>query len=303
MGHRSQFIPEIDALRREIEQLGLRWTIVQPDKWNDYGEADAVVAVRRPDPWGFHLRKPVTRLTNAWAAGVPAILSPDPAFEAVRTSELDYLSATDIAHIVQQVKRLRDNPALRQAMVENGRKRAGEFTAGRNVQKWTTAIAGPVLAEYHRWTASAVHRAAFFLKRTLAHLTIGLDRDPRPAELRYPRDADTPETIPAALIQGVANPLRLARDYFLVRRSGLFDPGFYLAHNPDVRESRMDPLIHFMRGGWRQGRNPSARFDVNAYLEGSSEARDAGMNPLVHYIRFGRNERRSAPPPKSIGGL
>jgi len=264
--------------------------MVQPDKWNDYSEADALVAVRRPDPWGFYLRKPVTRLTNAWAAGVPAILSPDPAFEDIRSSELDYLSATSVEEVVEQVKRLRDNPSLRQAMSENGRKRAVEYTAEKNVQKWTAAISGPILHEYHRWTESAGRRTTFYLLRTLADLAVGIDRDPRPREARYPIDLSEPDTIPAALVKGMTDPVKLARDYLLVRRSGLFDPKYYLEQNPDVRKSRADPLIHYMRRGWREGRDPSAEFDTRRYLASNLEARDAGINPLVYYIRFGSDE-------------
>jgi len=37
----------------------------------------------------------------------------------------------------------------------------------------------------------------------------------------------------------------------------LFDAGFYLAANPDVRASRMDPLDHFLAHGIIEGRRPS----------------------------------------------
>ncbi len=42
--------------------------------------------------------------------------------------------------------------------------------------------------------------------------------------------------------------------------SGLFDADYYLRTNPDVRESRMDPLEHFVRSGEREGRRPNPVF-------------------------------------------
>jgi hypothetical protein len=39
--------------------------------------------------------------------------------------------------------------------------------------------------------------------------------------------------------------------------SGLFDAAWYLLENSDVRASGLDPLSHFCRYGWREGRRPN----------------------------------------------
>lgn len=38
------------------------------------------------------------------------------------------------------------------------------------------------------------------------------------------------------------------------------DPSYYLANNPDVAASGMNPLQHYLQYGWHEGRNPSADF-------------------------------------------
>lgn len=43
----------------------------------------------------------------------------------------------------------------------------------------------------------------------------------------------------------------------LIAKSGLFDSDWYLAQNPDVARSGMDPISHFMRYGAAEGRAPN----------------------------------------------
>jgi hypothetical protein len=73
---------------------------------------------------------------------------------------------------------------------------------------------------------------------------------------------------------------------------GHFDASYYLTTNPDVRESGMDPLAHFLITGWREGRNPSRGFNVNYYQRVNPDVVAANINPLVHYARAGAREGR-----------
>ncbi|HSQ17084.1 MAG TPA: rhamnan synthesis F family protein [Anaerolineales bacterium] len=81
-------------------------------------------------------------------------------------------------------------------------------------------------------------------------------------------------------------------DYWLLLRSGLFDKQYYLDHYPDVRAAGVDPLWHFIRQGWKEGRNPSQRFNTKYYLDQNPDVRAVGMNPLTHYLRYGITEGR-----------
>ena len=72
-----------------------------------------------------------------------------------------------------------------------------------------------------------------------------------------------------------------------------FDTSFYLDSYPDVRKADIDPFLHYMSHGWREGRNPSSTFDTKRYLSLHDDVRQAGHNPLLHYVLRGRVEGRS----------
>ena len=89
-------------------------------------------------------------------------------------------------------------------------------------------------------------------------------------------------------------------DYLRIKKSGLFDDHFYLRTYADCRRSDVDPLSHFIKFGFKEGRNPSASFDTNYYLESNPDVRTTNSNPLVHYIRFGKKEGRLIHPNQLI---
>jgi hypothetical protein len=61
----------------------------------------------------------------------------------------------------------------------------------------------------------------------------------------------------------------------------VFDANFYLEQNPDVRESGMNPLLHYELHGAAEGRKPHPLFEPGYYLEQCPEAR---ANPLAHFL-------------------
>src|SRR4051812_9269364 len=80
----------------------------------------------------------------------------------------------------------------------------------------------------------------------------------------------------------------LFSDYEDLRKSGLFDPDYYLATYPDIADRNLDPLVHYLEEGAKEGRNPSAAFDAAFYLEQCREKGEQPPNPLLHYIRLGK---------------
>ena len=81
-------------------------------------------------------------------------------------------------------------------------------------------------------------------------------------------------------------------DYITVENSDLFDAAWYLRTYPDVKRAGFDPVWHYCRKGWREGRAPSPAFDGKDYLRRYPDVRKTGMNPLVHYLRHGMEEKR-----------
>ena len=84
---------------------------------------------------------------------------------------------------------------------------------------------------------------------------------------------------------------RFIRDYNLIKKSGLFDSEYYLLENEDVKKAKMNPIKHYLKFGWKEGRNPSAEFNGNEYLNKRPDVQVAGLCPLVHYIKFGKEEK------------
>lgn len=108
-------------------------------RWNDYSAIDIVVALRPPEAWRSG-SKPAAKLQNAWAAGVPAVLSPEVPYRELRRSALDYLEAESVTDVLRALDRLRADPGLYAAMVENGLDRASEFRHDRVAARWNDLL-------------------------------------------------------------------------------------------------------------------------------------------------------------------
>jgi hypothetical protein len=108
-------------------------------RWNDYSSIDVIVAVRRPRSWNAR-PKPAAKLQNAWAAGVPAILSPERQYQELRRSPLDYIEAGDPHGVLSAIEALRADPELYSAMVRNGFERATEFAPEQLVRRWVDVL-------------------------------------------------------------------------------------------------------------------------------------------------------------------
>lgn len=171
-GYDVNLVPEMKSHEwsQELQSLGLTWQVIDnPGYWHDYRHVDGVLAMRRFGRQIDFSWKPATKLYQAWAAGVPAILGYESGFRAERKSELDYLEVTSLDEIIAALKRLRDNPALRRAMRENGWLRAQETNPEQLVEKWRSFISEIAVPAYQRWcTASDLTRQTFLKGRYLA---------------------------------------------------------------------------------------------------------------------------------------
>ena len=77
-----------------------------------------------------------------------------------------------------------------------------------------------------------------------------------------------------------------------VEVSGLFDSAWYLTQYPDVLESRIDPVEHYLCYGAAEGRSPGPNFDSAWYLAQNPDVAAAELNPLLHYLCQGAREGR-----------
>jgi GT2 family glycosyltransferase/glycosyltransferase involved in cell wall biosynthesis len=82
----------------------------------------------------------------------------------------------------------------------------------------------------------------------------------------------------------------------LIEASDLFDRDWYLAHNPDVTDSGIDALEHYINTGWRDGREPGPNFSARGYLSSYPDVAALKTNPLLHYLKHGKAEGRNPRP-------
>jgi GT2 family glycosyltransferase len=76
------------------------------------------------------------------------------------------------------------------------------------------------------------------------------------------------------------------------RKTGVFDPVWYLENNPDVRKSALNPWWHFAVYGVYEGRAPNRRFHPEPYTILNHDVARSGIVPALHFILFGYREER-----------
>lgn len=109
------------------------------------------------------------------------------------------------------------------------------------------------------------------------------------------------------LVKRIRNTLSRATQNIAVFRNARvvaphFDKEFYISRNPDVREAKVDPLTHYLRLGWKEGRDPNDQFSTSYYLTSNPDVQAAKVNPLVHYVAYGKNEGRAIKSPQAAHG-
>lgn len=76
--------------------------------------------------------------------------------------------------------------------------------------------------------------------------------------------------------------------------SAEFNTGFYVSQNPPL--NGLDPLLHFIGLGWRNGYDPNPDFSSKYYLRLNPDVKSQNINPFWHFLLVGRAEGRSPKP-------
>ncbi len=180
VGAKGQLAPELagEDFARRLERAGMKFR-PRHEVFDDYASTDLVLAAR--DFSGVEVRhKPGSKLMNAWRAGVPAILGVEGGFRELRRSELDYIEVKSVAECVAACERLRDEAGLRRAMVENGRRRALDFTDERIAERWRVLLQEEIPAWRERWAGTcAAERGTFYLRSAALRYAASLGRRAR----------------------------------------------------------------------------------------------------------------------------
>ncbi len=145
-----------------LSELGVRFEIREAGRWHDFSKVDVAVAIRDFSR-ARHLGKPATKLYNAWLAGVPLIGGSDSAFSAEGTPGTDYLVARSPGELLRQIRKLKETPAKRQAIIAAGalRARARSRDAVRKI--WLDICQAVIPSRFSAWKKlSPVRRSLFW---------------------------------------------------------------------------------------------------------------------------------------------
>lgn len=121
--------------------------------WNDYHDIDLVLAHRLEAPTMLQ-QKPGTKLCNAWLAGVPALLSPEPEYRRLRESPDDFMEILSADDVIAAIDTLQATPARYAAMRERCRMRAQAFGEDAVATRWLEVLTGPLADQYDHWLLS-----------------------------------------------------------------------------------------------------------------------------------------------------
>lgn len=111
------------------------------NNWNDFSDVDLSLIMR---PVGqnteSNVRKPPTRLINAWVAGTIPVVDPLPAYTELIRDGIDGFIVDSPKQVVAVVKRLVENPDYCEEVFENCRRRGEEYQVDEIVEIWEQLI-------------------------------------------------------------------------------------------------------------------------------------------------------------------
>jgi len=99
---------------------------------------------------------------------------------------------------------------------------------------------------------------------------------------------NSPVDYEALIEEGVCSP----EEFCLIREH--FDAKYYLNINYDIKQSRVDPLYHYLVNGRIERRSPVAWFDIQYYLQNNQDIANPEIDPFIHYLVAGKAEGRLA---------
>lgn len=86
------------------------------------------------------------------------------------------------------------------------------------------------------------------------------------------------------------------QNYRAIKASGYFDCDYYTSRYPDVSDTGIDPLYHYVSSGYVELRQPGPLFDPHYYIAQVPELAKDGGDPLIHYLYHGRKAHKSPTP-------
>lgn len=135
-----------------LRSIGVAW---QPDvrdeatgvnSWHDFSTLDVAVCLRVDGAAVGLLRKPATKLINAWCAGVIPFVGREPSYLELASHREDAMVVESADDVVVTLQELRSDQRLVERLRSGVAARGRQFTTARVLSLWTGALTTPPLA-------------------------------------------------------------------------------------------------------------------------------------------------------------
>ena len=120
-------------------RVGMNFELRELKRWHDYSDADCALAIRQFGSRPF-LRKPSTKLYNAWMAGVPMIGGFDSSFRADGKAGINYIACKSLEEVLNALERLREDLSFRRNLIAQGKLEALSFTSEAITHRWVELL-------------------------------------------------------------------------------------------------------------------------------------------------------------------
>ncbi len=157
--YHPRFLSEPEFIE-QLKKLGIELVVRGPESWTDFRDIDAVFALR---PWISQRvleTKPPIKLLNAWAAGTPALLGPEPSYRALRSDPLDYLEIDGPKSLLESIQRIKAESGFYAALRRRCLVRSTEYTWENICGRWIELFDRAVKTK-HR-SPTKIHKAAAY---------------------------------------------------------------------------------------------------------------------------------------------
>lgn len=143
---------------RLLDQTGITLRVVGAKEWHDYREIDCVLAVREFGNRAF-LRKPATKMYNAWLARVPFVGGRDSAYCGDASRGGNISPWYSLVELNVQLNRLRTDLRFRKELVTAGLRKSKQFDRSAILERWRELIENTLPEAAAGWTRkSAIER-------------------------------------------------------------------------------------------------------------------------------------------------
>lgn len=134
-----QYLPSFihsESFRQRLKELDITLQIKDTGNWMDYSHTDLILAWRQHTSQRVLNTKPPSKLINAWHAETPALLGPEPAYQALRKHPDDYIEVQSLHDIIQYLTYIKKHPDTYLRIINHYKQRAQDVTTDKLIQIW-----------------------------------------------------------------------------------------------------------------------------------------------------------------------